>query len=127
MLKYCIIFFRTHIFLCLLSFFYYAESDILRLYECGKLRGTFSVVIPNKSLAGSIITYYTGIPRKKCLIYCILHIKCQSTNFIAEDRQANGLCELNRKNSSGNLSMLVERNGSLYSETPTNQTKVIYK
>ena len=118
--------FRAYVLLCLLSFFYYADSDILRLYECGKLRGTFSVVVPNKGLPGSVLTYYKNIPRKKCLIYCLLHIKCQSTNFITENRKPNGLCELNRNNISGNLSMLVERNGSLYSETPTNQTKVGY-
>ena len=91
------------------------------------MRGTFSIVVPDKSLNGSLLTYYRDITRRKCLINCMKHVKCQSTNFIAQGGNDLGWCELNSRNISANVSLLVERKGCVYSETPTNQKLVRYR
>ena len=111
--------------MCLFACFCNVGTEILRLFDCGKIHATFSVVFPDKSLAGALIEYYKHIPRTDCLANCILHINCQSTNFILEDGVSDaGYCELNRKNISGNICLLVERKGCLYAETPTNESQV---
>ena len=101
------------------------KPEILRLFECGKVWGTFSVVYPHKSLAGSLIEYYKYISRADCLGNCMFHINCQSTNFIQDEKVEDfGWCELNRGNISGDPSLLVERKGCLYAETPEIEKRV---
>ena len=123
-----ILLYSIYLLLHLLGFFYFVETEILRLFECGKVRGTFSIVVPHKSLNGSLLTYYRYISRRECLINCMKHVKCHSTNFISRKLEDDfGLCELNSRNISGNISSLVERKNCLYAETPTNQTLVRYQ
>ena len=117
--------FRGYILLCIFTFFHnFAESEILRLLECGKISGTFSVVFPDKYLADSLLTYYKNVTVRECTINCLMHISCHSTNFIAKNQDQNGRCELNNRNISGESSLLEEKRGSFYSETPTKQSKV---
>ena len=118
-------YFRIHFLFCVFGLVCYVHPDILRLFECGKVWGTFSVVYPHKSLSGSLLAYYRYISRMDCLSNCIFHIKCQSTNFIQDEKVEDfGWCELNSKNISADPSLLVERRGCLYAETPENEKRV---
>ena len=97
-----------------------AEGEILRLSECNKFDGMFSVVEKNKKLVGAVIASFANKRDFECVGLCMRHLDCKSINH----QSKNNKCELLSKEKGDSGTTLERHKGWMQVETPKHPKKV---